>query len=57
MTSFTERLNEPEDKCKCYAPPFYYIDYGISFLGIDKTNGRFADRDNSNLCLLRHKMG
>ena len=29
--------------CKCYFPPIYYGDYHISFLGIDKTNGRFAE--------------
>lgn len=44
MIKFTQRLdNIPQPQCKCFIPPLLYTDYNISFWGIDKTNGRFAD--------------
>ncbi len=31
------------NQCRCNKPPVNCCDYDISFLGIDPTNGRFAD--------------
>lgn len=42
--NYTERLNSiPILKCKCHDLPPHYSDYTSSSLGIDKTEGRFAD--------------
>jgi hypothetical protein len=44
MKKFTQRLkNILEAKCKCFTPPLHYSDYEISYMGIDETNGRFAE--------------
>lgn len=44
MIKLTETLeNITVAKCKCFVPPLHHTDYEISFWGVDKTNGRFAD--------------
>jgi hypothetical protein len=44
MNKFTQRLESiPVTKCKCFIPPLHYTDYQKSHIGIDETNGRFAE--------------
>jgi hypothetical protein len=44
MNKLTQRLESiSEAKCKCFAPPLHYTDYQISYIGVDETNGRFAE--------------
>ncbi|GAB3714299.1 hypothetical protein GCM10027592_53990 [Spirosoma flavus] len=33
----------PESSCQCHKPPILYSDYTTTFVGVDETNGRFAD--------------
>lgn len=42
--AFTERLIDITDKkCVCYSLLIRYRDFNSSFLGVDETNGRFAE--------------
>jgi hypothetical protein len=44
MNNLTQRLESiSEAKCKCFIPPLHYTDYQISYMGVDETNGRFAE--------------
>jgi hypothetical protein len=44
MNQLTQRLESiPDTKCKCFIPPVHYADYTVSYIGVDETNGRFAE--------------
>ncbi|GAB3995053.1 hypothetical protein GCM10028807_34180 [Spirosoma daeguense] len=36
-------MNLPENVCQCHKPPILYSDYTSTFVGVDETNGRFAN--------------
>jgi len=36
-------MRTQQEICVCHKPPIHHSDYEISFLGVDKTNGRFAE--------------
>ena len=44
MRELSQRLEHiPDANCRCFIPPLHYMNYEEVTLGVDKTNGRYAD--------------
>jgi hypothetical protein len=43
MTSTLSPVNNPLPECRCFKPPLLHSDFSSEYLGVDATNGRFAD--------------